>query len=62
MKQKEKEDQFLPDVDYEGRDQMYMDIDRMINEGMAGGTVHMREERTNIDEVIDIYEEDPPNK
>ena len=24
-------------VDYEGRDELYLDIDRMINEGMSGG-------------------------
>ncbi|MFD1956272.1 hypothetical protein ACFSL6_19340 [Paenibacillus thailandensis] len=29
----------LPESDHEGRDQYYMDIDRMVNEGLGGGTV-----------------------
>lgn len=27
------------DAQYEGRDEMFMDIDRMINEGLGGGQV-----------------------
>jgi hypothetical protein len=27
------------DTEYEGRDENWMDIDRMINEGLGGGTV-----------------------
>lgn len=48
------------DSHYEGRDKVYLDIDRMINEGMSGGSVHMREETTNIEEARDLHEEDPP--
>lgn len=45
---------------YEGRDQAYMDIDRMINEGLSGGSVHYRYEMTNIEEAHDFVEEEPP--
>ncbi|MEH7072451.1 hypothetical protein [Neobacillus drentensis] len=45
---------------YEGRDKMFMDVDRMINEGMSGGSVHSREETTNIEEARDLQEEQPP--
>ena len=46
--------------DYEGRDKVFMDVDRMINEGMSGGSVHSREEITNIEEARDLHEEQPP--
>jgi hypothetical protein len=36
-----------------------MDIDRMINEGMSGGSVHYRQEATNIEEARDLQEEQP---
>ena len=49
-------------VDYEGRDELYLDIDRMINEGMSGGTVHYRENITNIEEARDLEKEDPPHE
>lgn len=45
---------------YEGRDKAYMDIDRMINEGMSGGSVHSRRDTTNIEEARDLVEEQPP--
>jgi len=45
---------------YEGRDQVYLDIDRMINEGMSGGSVHSRYDTTNIEEARDLVEEEPP--
>lgn len=52
----------LSDLDskYEGRDRAYMDIDRMINEGLSGGSVHSREDTTNIEEARDLVEEQPP--
>lgn len=52
----------LSDLDskYEGRDRSYMDIDRMINEGLSGGSVHSREDTTNIEEARDLMEEQPP--
>lgn len=45
---------------YEGRDKAYMDVDRMINEGMSGGSVHARQETTNIEEARDLVSEQPP--
>jgi hypothetical protein len=49
-------------VDYEGRDELYLDIDRMINEGMSGGSVHYRENITNIEEARDLEAEAPPHE
>lgn len=48
------------DALYEGRDEYYMDIDRMINEGMAGGVVHSRGDEVNIEEARDLVKEEPP--
>ncbi|MFK9094178.1 hypothetical protein [Bacillus salipaludis] len=45
---------------FEGREMAYMDIDRMINEGMSGGSVHARHDTTNIEEARDLVEEQPP--
>jgi hypothetical protein len=45
---------------FEGRDKVYLDIDRMINEGMSGGSVHSRYDSTNIEEARDLTEEEPP--
>ncbi|EKN70230.1 hypothetical protein BABA_06076 [Neobacillus bataviensis LMG 21833] len=45
---------------YEGRDMVYLDIDRMINEGMSGGSVHARHDTTNIEEARDLVQEQPP--
>lgn len=45
---------------YEGRDKAYMDVDRMINEGLSGGSVHSRQDSTNIEEARDLTEEQPP--
>lgn len=53
---------FLPDVQFEGKDQAYVDIDRMINEGLSGGSVHMRDDSitANIEEAAPFPEESPP--
>ncbi len=45
---------------HEGRDKAFMDVDRMINEGMSGGSVHARYDSTNIEEARDLVEEQPP--
>ncbi|WP_171016697.1 hypothetical protein [Pseudalkalibacillus caeni] len=47
---------------YEGRDKYFMDIDRMTNEGMAGGSVFQRYEHPQISDVTLIEEEEPPLK
>lgn len=51
---------FKEDTMYEGKDKVFLDVDRIINEGMSGGSVHMREETTNIEEARDLEEEEPP--
>lgn len=51
---------FKEDTKYEGKDKVFLDEDRMINEGLSGGSVHMREETTNIEEARDLVEEEPP--
>jgi hypothetical protein len=53
---------FLDDVSYEGRDSVHLDIDRMINEGMAGGQVHRLNTSPNIEEARVLIQEKPPHK
>jgi hypothetical protein len=60
MLEEKKENQTNAGSVYEGRDRAYLDIDRMINEGMSGGSVHARYECTNIEEARDLVEEEPP--
>ncbi|MED1470294.1 hypothetical protein [Bacillus salipaludis] len=57
---KEKDNATQQDLEYEGRDQVFLDIDRIINEGMSGGSVHARYDSTNIEEARDLKEEEPP--
>ncbi|MBY6038109.1 hypothetical protein KUV80_15730 [Fictibacillus nanhaiensis] len=49
------------DKAYEGKEDLYLDIDRMINEGMAGGTVADTEDLKQIgyDSGITSQEEPP---
>ncbi len=49
------------DLNYEGRDEVFLDIDRMINEGLSGGSVHIREDTANIEEARELTEEEPPH-
>jgi len=46
------------DMLYEGRREAFIDIDRMINEGLAGGTV--LQSNRQIGETIELPEEEPP--
>jgi hypothetical protein len=62
MGMKKKTDEQYEDSYYEGRDKAFMDVDRMINEGMGGGTVHMRQNYTNIEEARDLEVEEPPSE
>ena len=59
---KKKDSSFTKDIENEGRDQVHLDVDRMINEGMARGNVFRSESTPNIEESRDLYEEDPPNE
>jgi hypothetical protein len=45
---------------YEGRDKAYVDVDRMINEGLSGGSVHAREDTANIEEAHNLPKEEQP--
>jgi hypothetical protein len=55
-----KEKNTQSDVLYEGKDKIYLDIDRIINEGLSGGSVHNRENTANIEEARDLVKEQPP--
>jgi len=50
-----------PDLQYEGKEEHFLDVDRLIDEGLAGGTVHRFHEKTNIEEAHDIAKEEPPH-
>ncbi|CCQ95782.1 conserved hypothetical protein [[Clostridium] ultunense Esp] len=46
----------------EGRKKYEMDVDRMMNEGMAGGNIYAQGNRVNIEEAHEFNEEDPPRQ
>ena len=46
--------------DYEGRDKKFVDVDRMINEGLGGGTVHGHQSGLIEESRGDLDQEDPP--
>lgn len=48
--------------EFEGRENVFLDVDRMINEGLAGGVVHSSNNQTNIEEARDLIREAPPNQ
>jgi hypothetical protein len=50
------------DLQYEGKDKVFLDIDRIINEGLSGGSVHSRHDTTNIEEARNLIEEEPPSQ
>ena len=58
---KKKEPTFLKDTENENKDSVYLDIDRIINEGMAGGNVYSAGDFQNIEEAHDFDDETPPN-
>ena len=51
---------FIKDVQYEGKKRVQLDEDRIINEGLSGGSVHMRADSTNIEEAHPFPQEEPP--
>jgi hypothetical protein len=59
---KKKKVTFREDLQNEGKDEAYLDVDRMINEGMSGGSVHGRGDMVNIEETTHLPEEAPPNE
>ncbi len=48
------------DSDKPAEKKLFMDIDRMTNEGLAGGTVSMKFDSGQIEEAIDFEQEEPP--
>ncbi|TCP29299.1 hypothetical protein EV207_111101 [Scopulibacillus darangshiensis] len=45
---------------YEGKKDYAFDVDRMINEGLGGGTVNLEYDHPAIDEARPLDDEDPP--
>lgn len=52
---------FLDDTQFEGREKLSLDVDRMINEGLAGGTVVSYKNCTNIHETTSVSDENDNN-
>ncbi len=49
------------DVENEGRDEYFMDVDRMINEGLGGGSVN-KARTGKIEQAHELEKEDPLTK
>ncbi|UOE95465.1 hypothetical protein [Alkalihalobacillus sp. LMS39] len=49
------------DVPNEGRDRKFVDIERMIDDGLGGGTVNMEEDSGLIEEARPLEDEEPPH-
>ena len=45
---------------YKSRKEYELDVDRMISEGMAGGTTHSVHGRMQIEQASDLPKEDEP--
>jgi hypothetical protein len=45
---------------HEGRDKVYVDVDRMTNEGLAGGTVTDRYDHPQIEDAQEFKKEERP--
>ncbi|MGF2615218.1 hypothetical protein FZC84_09965 [Rossellomorea vietnamensis] len=60
MTKSKKAAEFTSDTHYEGKKKAYLDVDRIVNEGLSGGSVHMREESSNIEQSMDLVKEEPP--
>ncbi|MFA9557245.1 hypothetical protein ACERII_08080 [Evansella sp. AB-rgal1] len=50
------------DSNHEGRDRVMVDVDRMTNEGLAGGRDHVTHGKRQIEEAQNFKEESPPYK
>ncbi|WP_280772045.1 hypothetical protein [Salipaludibacillus daqingensis] len=46
----------------EGKEKYFIDVDRMINEGLGGGTVSMRENSGKIEAARELEKEEPPHE
>jgi Fe-S cluster assembly ATPase SufC len=58
---KENNATFRKDLQNEGKEIAYLDVDRIVNEGLSGGSVHKRGDMANIEQTIHLPEEAPPN-
>lgn len=47
---------------HDGRDKAYVDLDRMTNEGLAGGTVTDRYDQPQIEDAQQLKEEERPRE
>ena len=56
----DKNNRIKKDLEHEGRGKYYLDIDRMINEGMAGGTVNHKYDHPSVGYAHDIVSESEP--
>ena len=52
---------FLKDTENDGKDSVFLDIDRYINEGLAGGNVYEVDDTLNIEQAHDFHDETKPN-
>jgi hypothetical protein len=48
------------DLENEGRQKVFMDLDRIRNEGLAGGTVAGELDKAQMEEAIEFHQEEPP--
>lgn len=48
------------DVQHEGREEKFVDVDRMLNEGLGGGQV--TDQNGLITDSVDLTEEEPPRE
>jgi hypothetical protein len=61
MKEKHSESkETAPDSLYESRGTTYQDIERMIGEGLSGGSVHEGSSSSNIEQARPLVSEEPP--
>ncbi|MFC4619056.1 hypothetical protein ACFO4N_10060 [Camelliibacillus cellulosilyticus] len=49
----------VKDLQDEGRAAYYLDVDRMMNEGLAGGTVNLKYDHPSVDYYHDIVKSEP---
>lgn len=49
-----------PDALFECREDTYQDVERMIGEGLSGGSVHEGRSSANIEEARPLVREEPP--
>jgi hypothetical protein len=50
------------DMDNHGRKEYFVDIDRMVSEGLAGGTVEYKYDDMQIEKATEIGKEEPPSR